>query len=1040
MGVGLRSVLKVVFIAVLLGSAFPPANDNRCSLACQLGRAKVAALVAEFERNKAHYTSRAFSEADVRKHFINGFFEALGWDVDNSSGFQLFRQDTVPETRLWKSAAVHYADYGFRINGRAVFYVEAEAASRDVDRPDFIAQAVGYAWSSTHANLAVLTDFEELRVFDARSNPHASQLRDNEVMELRLNYDAYVEQWPTLWNALSKEAVAGGSLDRLLAGLDPKLVRDSVNQAFLKDLDRFRLKLGQALHDNNPTLDADRLNEATHHILNQIVFGRVLEDRDIEPTGRLREAVDVWRARGGDDPLWSFLRAEFGRLERRYNGVIFAAHFSDKLTIPNNVLAEIVDALYPPTSPYAFSIIPIDVLGRAYESYLGKRLEIEDGTIKLAPKPEVRRAGGVFYTPDWIVDYILDQTLSPKLKGKSVADISKLRVLDPACGAGAFSVQMASRILNAALRYYAKNKDQIGGIGTEFPDAYTLYDGTLKLSVTKKAELIEQTIFCVDVDPQAVEITRMWLYIVILEGESSPIVTQERRYKIPNRIWPPRIRDFKLPDLAGNIVNGNSLVGTDFSNDIEEQKQVRAFDWHAGESPIAQTMQAGGFDVVAGNPPYLSTLDARKFIPRQYHYMRKTYGAMSRGQSDMSYAFIEKGLSLLKPDGRLGYITSNSFIWNKAGGPMRKIIAKSRAMRELVDFGIARIFEDASPATAIVILDKSPHRKFRHARLFLTDFKHHKLLTELPSLKFQTFSLNRLNERKWALPKAEDRHIFEAMKRHPARLGDIAETFKGVTTGANNVFLVEALQTRGKRTQIRPKNSKETYWVETALLKPFLRGRNIRRYQPFKTNQRIMSAHATTGAPYAENLLRIQFPLSFSYFSAHKRELLRIKRRNSKNDLWYTLAIPRNYSLMFKPKLVTGWKAGQTQFTLDKGGDWFFQGGGASTGVISTNDNFTLEMLLGLLNSKPVMAYARTTRPELWAGIEFSSSFLESIPVVAMTKKSRPIYERIGAKAAKILDLNRAGGNARRVATLERQIDELVVKLYALEPNDKISN
>ncbi len=1040
MGVGLRSVLKVMFIVILLGSAFPPANDNRCSLACQLGRAKVAVLVAEFERNKAHYTSRAFSEADVRKHFIDGFFEALGWDVNNSSGYQLFRQDTVPETRLWKNAAVHYADYGFRINGRAVFYVEAEAASRDVDHPDFIAQAVGYAWSSTHANLAVLTDFEELRVFDARSNPHASKPHDNEVMELRLNYDAYVEQWPTLWNALSKEAVAGGSLDRLLAGLDPKLVRDSVNQAFLKDLDSFRLKLGQALHDNNPTLDADRLNEATHHILNQIVFGRVLEDRDIEPTGRLREAVDVWRARGGDDPLWSFLRAEFGRLERRYNGVIFAAHFSDKLIIPNDVLAEIVDALYPPTSPYAFSIIPIDVLGRAYESYLGKRLEIEDGTVKLAPKPEVRRAGGVFYTPNWIVDYILDQTLSPKLKGKSVADISKLRVLDPACGAGAFSVQMASRILNAALRYYAKNKDQIGGIGTEFPDAYTLYDGTLKLSVTKKAELIEQTIFCVDVDPQAVEITRMWLYVLILEGESSPIVTQERRYKIPNRIWPPRIRDFKLPNLAGNIVNGNSLVGTDFSDDIAEQKRGRAFDWHAGEGAIAQIIRAGGFDVVAGNPPYLSIEDARRFIPAQYQYMRDVYASMKRGRADMSYAFIEKGISLLKPDGRLGYITSNSFIWNKAGGPMRKIIGQSRSLRELIDLGVAPIFEDASPATAIVILDKAPHRKFRHARLFFSDFKLRELLTKLPLLEFQTFPISRFNEKKWALPALSDRGIFEDMQKHPLRLGDIAKTFAGVITGADKVFIVEALQERGKYTKVRPKNSEETYWVETKILKPFLRGRHIRRYQPFRSKEKIICTCTREGKPISETEMNRSFAKALTYFSVHKHDLFLRKSSRSEARPWYSLARLSNNEEIRRPKLLTGWKAGKAQFTLDADGRWFFQGSSRLAAVIPTNNEFTLEMLLGLLNSESMMVYARTMRPELWGGIPFSSSFLKTIPIVAMTKKSRPLYERIGAKAAKILELNRTSGNARRVTTLERQIDELVVKLYALDPNDKVSN
>ncbi|MEM7570470.1 MAG: type IIL restriction-modification enzyme MmeI [Pseudomonadota bacterium] len=410
----------------------------------------MAALVAKFAANEDHYLSRRYSEAQLRQEFIDPFFEALGWDVTNASGFQLYKQDTVPEARLWKHGAVHYADYGFRIDGRTRFFVEAEAASRDVDNAEHIDQAIGYAWSSTHTDFAIVTDFEAFRAFDARTSPQGAHRNQNEIMTLRLSYKDYVERFPILWETLSKPAVATGAIDQLLAAIDPELIRESVDKAFLADLDRFRLSLGKALKSENPGLSIEELNAATHHILNQIVFGRVLEDRDIEPTGRLREAVEAWRTRSGGAALWTFLRAEFGRLERRYNGVIFAAHFSDSLSIPDDTLNEILDALYPPTSPYIFSIIPLDVLGRAYESYLGKRLEEVDGTLKLALRPEVRRAGGVFYTPDWMVDYILERTLTPKLSGKSPDEIAALNLLDPACGGGAFSVQMASRVLAAA--------------------------------------------------------------------------------------------------------------------------------------------------------------------------------------------------------------------------------------------------------------------------------------------------------------------------------------------------------------------------------------------------------------------------------------------------------------------------------------------------------------------------------------------------------------------------------------------------------------
>lgn len=1031
-----REIFRLI-ILFLTGLVLPPqvtavGDQFPCPSACEIGREKVATLVADFEQNKDFYKSRAFSEADARAHFIDGFFEALGWDVANSAGYQLYQQDTVPEARLWKRGAVHYADYGFRIDGRTAFYVEAEAISRDIDNQEYIDQAVGYAWSSTYTDIAIVTDFEEFRVFDARRNPYAAQTGNYEIMSLHLSYKDFVARFPELWAKLSKEAVAEGSLTQLLADLDPVLIRESVNEAFLGDLDRFRLDLGRALHANNPKLDIDQLNEATHHILNQIVFGRVLEDRDIEPTGRLREAIEAWRSRGGKDSLWSFVRAEFGRLERRYNGVIFAAHFSDKLKIPNDVLAEVIDSLYPPTSPYAFSIIPIDVLGRAYESYLGKRLELKDGILSLAPKPEVRRAGGVFYTPDWVVDYILDQTLGPKVKGKSANELLKLRVVDPACGAGAFSVQMASRILESALEHYAKNEDQIGGKGTEFPDAYTLFDGTLKLSVTKKAELIENTVFCVDVDPQAVEITRMWLYILMLEKEASPIVTRERQYKIPNRIWSTPVRDFKLPDLTGNIVNANSLVGVDFSEDSAERDRVLAFDWDNGNSRLATVVTSGGFDVVAGNPPYLRSSDARQFIPSQHEYMRSSYHSMGEGQADMSYAFIEKGLSLLNPGGKLGFITSNGFIWNNSGASLRKVLAESNSVKELVDFGVAKIFKDAGPATAIVILDRAPHRKFQYGRLFLKDLGSNVLLSEMPAIPKVSAPLNTLQDTHWALPSSEDREIFDAMHRHTLKISDVAETFTGTRTGDDKVFLVEKLQVRGKYAEIKGRNSDKTYLIEKELLKPFVRTRHIQRYGTLPRDEWIIFPYTNGGDYYPVKILRDRYPKAYAYFLDHKN-MLAPSSQSKVEKPWYAITAVTGLDLVSRRKLLNGWQPGKAQFTLDRNGEFFFQGSGRNTAVVVKDKDFTLEMLLGVLNSEPIIAYARSVRAELWNGMPLSTTLVGSFPIVPMTNSSRPIYSRIAKIVDEILKANETASHQKapaRLTKLEKEIDVLVERLY----------
>ena len=750
-------------------------------------------LVDGFQAREEHYTSKQFNETALRTEFIDPFFDALGWDVSNERKVFLYLQDTIPETRLKTGKSVKYADYGMRIDGRAVFYVEAEAANRPLYAKKNVHQAKRYAWSSTRAALAVLTNFKELCVYDARKKPIFEAPEAGKLDQYCMEYTEYEAKWPQLWALFEKQNVANGSVEHLLAQHNPALERENVNEAFLKDLDRYRLELARSLYAANPQISETGLNQAVHHILNQIVFARILEDRDIEPTGRLREAVMMWQDRKRSETLLhKFLQSEFQRMEKRYQGVIFAPHFSDDLIVPDDVLAAIVQSLYPPISPYTFDIIPVEVLGRAYEQYLGKIIEINNGQVELLLKPEVRKAGGVFYTPEFVVDFILDRTLDEKIKDKKPYELDQVKTLDPACGAGAFTVSAAKRILARARAGYAANPQDIDRKDTEFPDAYQTDDGSYKLSVKRKAELIENTIFCTDIDPQAIEISRMWLYILMLQGEGSAVVTQERTYKVPNRQWPRYVETFKLPDLDQNVINGNALVGKDFSDDAYERNRVRAFDWDKGNLRIHDVVRKGGFDVIIGNPPYISLLDAKKYFPKQSDYLKDQFKSMSYGRPDLSFAFIEQGINLLKPQGLLGNITTNSFVWNESGRPLRQIISDNNYMHTLIDLGVTKIFHDAGPSTAIVILQKANNKEFVHARV---DDPGNKLMrqlqTAIPDMEYQTLPTAHLHRADWAFPKAEDLKLFEAMDGQKLRIADIGDAFTGITTGADKIFLLE---------------------------------------------------------------------------------------------------------------------------------------------------------------------------------------------------------------------------------------------------------
>ncbi|CAK0779089.1 adenine-specific DNA-methyltransferase [uncultured Gammaproteobacteria bacterium] len=996
-------------------------------------KARMAGLVAKFDARYAEVMSKHFSEHRDREEFIDEFFAILGWDVDNVRAAALYAEDTIPEMRMRIGTTMHYADYGFRVASRTVFIAEAKGASHNIDDPHYIYQAKRYAWSSMRGNLAVLTDFETFRVYDARVRPDFDHPKQGELARFHLTYHDYVANFDLLWKTLSHQAVVEGSVQRLLEETDPHLKRVPVGEAFLDDLEAFRLALGRDLHANNPDLDEGKLSEAAHHILNMLVFARILEDRDIEPTGRLREVVDVWRAAPRDRPLYSAVLEEMQRFRKRYRSIMFGAHFSQGLKLGDQVLTETIEQLYPPRSPYEFSIIPVSVLGKAYENYLGRRLEIEEGQVRIADRPEVRKAGGVFYTPEWVASYIVDRALGPKLEGLTPDGARKLKLLDLACGSGAFTVRLADRLFRFAESWYAAHPEAIQDKNGDFPDAYRTEEGRWKLSVRKKAELVQDSVYCLDVDRQATEITMMWLFILILVDEGSPIVTEERHYRVPNRDHARTIEKFELPNLSSNIVWANVLIGPDFSEDPRKRSDARAFDWSGDNARIAGIVAAGGFDVVVSNPPYLSYRHMKTFIPDQIDYLRKTYASMADGQPDLSFAFVEKGQTLLKQDGRLGYIVSNRFIVNDAGENLRTLINEAGTLSELTDFGTTSLFDDAIAYVAVLGLHKGANPAFRYAKV--TDIDDPQTLVSrlgLPEysgngVEVQTLPALAATSETWAFPPPSRRKAVEAMLAQPLRLEAVADSFSGMITGADKVFVVEERRLEEDKIVVFSKATGREHAIERQLLRPVVRARDVHRYQ-------IIAARTWMVLPYqdgrllTEDELRSRYPGAWNYLGENKDTL---SNRSRGNGPWYAPSSVNRRFFGKEPKLLTGWRQGPAQFTLDETGGILFTGSSRTAAVVPTTPDIPITALLGILNSDPIRKVAATTGKEYQGGLAWSASVLDQIPIVPVTGQTRPLYEAIAAKVRAILPLPVEAVAARE--SLENDIDRLVEQLYGIE-------
>lgn len=1039
-------------------------NSFALPINMESGKAEMLSVMQKFKEKGNYYKSGQATGEIIEEELSSPFFQALGWDINNTRKSYLYARDVVPYQNLKVGLFDQYITYSFQIDGHPKFYASIIPGYVPTNNRWYIYNLKRLAWSAG-IEIAVLSNFNETRVFDTTIKPDISKPDDGQLLYLKSDY--YLNNFNDLWSTFSRESVASGSLERLIKRTRTYQERVPMDKSFLSDWDDFRLKLAENIYKNNK-ISEEQLNKATNHILNELLFARILEDRGIEPTDRLREALILWekshskslinkvqdvisaklyppilhkadndaiysaRYIYGDSSLYAFLRDEFNRLEKRFNGVIFKKHMSNDLKIDDDVLKNIITNLYPPISPYNFSAIDISVLGELHERYLAKELVIENKTVLLPKRPSIRQASGAFYTPKWIVDYIMDQTIEKKLDGKNAKEAGAIKLLDPSCGSGAFTTAMVQRLFDHIIYYYSNNQDSIGNIETEFPDAYKLNNGSWKLSARKKADIVQNSLVCVDFDSQAVENTKMWLYILILEHEGSYLPTEARGRSYKNNILPENLEEFALPDLKNNVINGNSLIATNFSNNKEELNRVKAFNWDSNIK-LAEIIKNGGFDVVATNPPYISSANMRKYIPDQYDYLRKNYISMSDNQPDLSYGFLEKGLSLLKSDGFLGYITTNRFLLTDSGKNLRDLLYKSKSVKEIVNISDPSLFEGVTVYPAIIILENKPQDSFRYSSISNMQ-NYNFVMNSLQNDNYEDNNMfvrkinsNQLELNKWGFTSAKNDEILKNILKQPLLLKDIAEVFSGIITGSDKIFVVTTKQTDGDKVLIHSKATGKDYWIEKDILHPILFGGDVKRYKKPVNKKWLILPYDNKYNLYGEEDLKKIYPGTYEYLLLNKDTLL--KRSSVDLAKWYGFSSSNKVKQIFKPKLVTGWSPENTNYSLDNTGIFAFPGSGSRAAIYPNNKDFSKEALLGIINSKTIKTYIETVSPKFTGGYAYSVGIIENIPIAPVNNKTNSIYKKIDQAVRDIIKNNDANASAH----LEAKIDLLVKELYEIK-------
>jgi hypothetical protein len=1004
----------------------------------------VTELMQRFEQHRNSYVQSQYKEAQLRADFIDPFFEALGWDVRNQQGYAEKFREVVYEPALKVAQTTEAPDYSFRIGGVRQFFVEVKKPAVSIgDSAHPAYQLRRYAWSAK-LPLSVLTDFEELAAYDCRVKP-AKTDKASTARVLFINYREYADRWDELAGIFSRQAVLTGSFDRYAESSRAKRGTTGVDAAFLQEIERWRELLARNLALRNRALSQRELNFAVQRTIDRIIFLRIAEDRGIESYGALmalQNGGQVYERlfhlfRQADDRYDSglfYFRPEKGRSEDDLDAL------TPNLAVDDAVLKGIFKNLYYPDSPYEFSVLPLDILGQVYEQFLGKVIRLTPAhQAKVEEKPEVRKAGGVYYTPTYIVDYIVQNTVGKLVEGKTPQAISRLRILDPACGSGSFLLGAYQYLLDWHLRVYSEAPRKWSS-GSQ-PRLYQARHGEWRLTTGERKRILLNNLYGVDIDAQAVEVTKLSLSLKVLEGENEQTLTSQLMM----------FHERALPDLGRNIKCGNSLIGPDFYPgrqmsllDEEEAYRVNAFDWPA-EFP--EIMQAGGFDAVIGNPPYIRIQTMKEWAPLEVEFYKQRYQAAGKGNYDIYVVFVEKGLSLLNPHGRLGFILPHKFFNSRYGAPLRSLLAEGNHLAQVVHFGDQQVFANATTYTCLIFLDKAANSQCQFVKVDdLAAWRSGGGATEgaIPAAS--------ITDKEWNFVVGGGTKVFEKVMDSAVKLGDIAHIFVGLQTSADTVYLFKDIRVSADlHTTVHSKELGRDFEIETDLLKPVVRSGSIDRYRADATAAVLFPYELCTGkmALIPRSTMERTYPLAWAYFTANKRLLESREHGKFGGDGWYQL-YPKNLDLWEQPKVLVPYMITRLSAYYDTDGLYFVNVTTGGFGVTIDERHGDPRYFTGLLNSRLLDWVMKRVSTNFHNGyLAANKQFLVQLPISPYNSNDpadRARHDGMVALVERMLDLHRQLPAAqtpqaktmlkRQIEATDREIDRLVYELYDLSEDE----
>ena len=974
---------------------------------------------------------------ETMRSWINEFLAIFNWDVmDTSQVLQEKILSIDEKNRLKKiDSTSTRPDYTFRLGKQKLTFLDAKSISINIEKSQSSAfQIKSYGWSIS-APYAFLTNFEEFAIYDCLYTPNRNQTADRGRVYLKL--EEYIEKFDILEKYLLKENIIHQAFSV------PNNTNKTIDTLFAKELSLFRVKLANSILAENRDLIDDNielLGYLTQVIINRIIFIRICEARQIETENLLL----FFKEKG----FWEeFKNSSYNDFYNHYDGPLFdRIELLHQLKIDNKVFNELLNLLYYP-SPYRFDVIPTRLLSDIYEIFLARKLIIEDGIIEEALKLEYIKSNGAVSTPQYLVQDLLKRTIvAEKFIDKGIENIFETTVLDFACGSGIFLIEAFDYLEEQLIECYKKNPNQ------KFSKFFFEKDEEITLTLEGKRHILSNSIFGIDIDPEAVEVAKMSLSLKVIDSFEFFENYQELG------MFGQQI----LNSVGDNIKCGNTLVSSDILDKYpkimeneNELIQTNPFDWKSEEGFADVFKKRGGFDYIVGNPPYVEVKHYREAYPFMHQYIKQSYQTTSNGKVDLSVAFIEKGVSLLNTKGKLGLIVQKRVFKTDYGKKIRAYISSKKLLSQVIDFKSNNLFRGRITYITSLILSTQPSDEVVFKKI--EDLDNIALLLrklppfELDNSQFSTIPSILLSETPWNFEDSELLTIKAKLLKKFQTFGTFANVRVGIQVLWDKAYHIEIKKINNDGTLIGDSKLEKDITLEIEACRPLMVNKKFYSFCKDRSSTYVIFPYKiekNRNIPILFDTFIEKYPLTSAYLLRHKGLIESEVNTNIKfgKDGWHLYTRENNHQRV-EPKILLPMTALDTFSNVTQNPLNYCDNANMFFIDIPDKKENNLYAVAGVINSTLFSVLARSIAMEQQNGyFKFNKQFIEPIPFPKYNfENNQTIVSTISELSQKIEQMQNSYKNGtprqknifkNQLNILWKTLDDNVFSLYELNEDE----